>query len=115
MELKLNVYTDEKLKELEKTYTCNDFALSTGVVEDLLDLINIDLFTGKLSQEEVLVEIAKIVIKGKPAFNNIVKNIFDGLSDDEIRRTNLREFVKVLYDTVVYTIAGLMEVSPEKN
>ena len=108
MELKLNVYKDETLKEIEKTYISNDFELSTGVAEDVLDLIDIDLFVGNMDENQQLVQLIKTVIKGKSAFKRIIKNIFIGITDDELDRTKIREFVKVLYDAVVYTIAGII-------
>lgn len=115
MELKLNVYTDETLKEVEKTYISNDFEISTGVAEDVLDLIDIDMFAGKLNEDQQMIQLIKTVIKGKSAFKRIVKNIFAGITEDELDRTKIKEFVKVLYDAIVYTIAGIIEVSPEKN
>ena len=115
MELKLNVYTDETLKVVEKTYISNDFELSLGVAEDILDLIDIDMFAGNMNEEDTILQLIKIVIKGKESFKKIVKNIFVGITNDELRRVNVKQFVKALYDVVVYTIAGLTEVSPEKN
>lgn len=48
MELKLNIYKD---KQVEKTYTANDFMLMTGTCEDILCLVDIDKFSGKLDDE----------------------------------------------------------------
>lgn len=115
MELKLNIYNNTRLSEIEKTYTCNDFAISVAVAEDILDLVNIDMFTGNLTEEDQLKALVKLVICGKDKFKDLVKNVFPELTDDELKRTNLKEFVKVLYDIVVYTIAGLTSVSDSKN
>lgn len=115
MELKLNIYTTKSCRELEKTYVSDDFKLSVGVAEDILDLIDIDLFVGDMDEGQQMLQLIKTVIKGKSAFKDIVKNIFEGITDDELGRTDIREFCKVLYDAVVYTIAGIIEVSPEKN
>lgn len=114
MEVRLNIYTDETLKEIEKTYVQNDFKLATSVAEDLLDLINIDMFIGT-DENAAMKELFKVVLKGRPQFKTLLKRVFDGLTDDEIKRTNLKEFVQAIYNIAVYTIAGLFDLADEKN
>lgn len=115
MELELTIYTDRTLKEIEKKYATSDFKLSTGVAEDLLDLINIDMFNGELEENQQLGELLKVVVKGKNAFKDILKNVFDGLTDDECSRTDLKEFVRVVYNIITYTIGNLFSIADEKN
>lgn len=115
MELKLNIYIDEELSGIEKTYTRQDFELSTAVAEDILDLINIDMFTGELSETQQFAQLAQLVVKGKAAFKDLVKKVFKGVTEDELRRTSLKEFVRVVYNIIVYTIAGLTSVADQKN
>lgn len=108
MELKLNIYDG---KEIEKTYTSNDFRLMTGTCEDILKLVNIDNFNGKLDDESAMFEIIKIVIGAFKEFNPMMKQIFDGLTDDEYRRTDITEVATVVLNVVKYTFKELFNVA----
>jgi hypothetical protein len=110
MELKLNIYVDRKLKEVEKTYVVNDFELSTGACEDLLNIINIDMFDGSLealSDESKLAEMLKMIVGGVSVFKDILKDVFDELTDDEIKRTRTSEIIKCVASIIKYSITGL--------
>lgn len=118
MELKLNVYTNKKLKEIEKTYTVNDFELSTGTCEDLLDLINIDMFEGgleALSDEGQIIQVLRTIVGGIPVFKDLLKDVFDGLTDDEIKRTKASEIIYCVACIVKYSIVGLTSSFGSKN
>ena len=115
MELKLTIYKDTRLSEVEKTYVTSDFKISLAVAEDILALVNVDMFTNKISEDEQFTMLLKLVIGGKDKFKDLVKNVFVELTDDELKRTELKEFVKLVYNIVVYAIAGLTNLVDEKN
>ena len=109
MELKLNVYKTRKLKEVEKTLVTDDFKLSTGICEDMLNIINIDIFEGvnALSEEDQILEVMKMVVGGFGVFKELLKETFDDLTDDEIERTDIREIAVVVVRVVKFSLAGL--------
>ena len=109
MELKLNIYTTRKLKEIEKTVVTDDFRLSTGICEDLLNIINIDLFEGvnALSEEDQIIEVIKMVVGSFDVFKNLLKETFDELTDDEIERTDVKEIATVVVKIVRFSLASL--------
>ena len=118
MELNLNIYTTTSLREVEKTYTVNDFELSTGACEDLLALINIDMFEGgldALSEESKIIPILKTIVGGIPVFKNILKDVFYGLNDDELRRTKVSEILICVASVIKYAITGLASSFGSKN
>lgn len=107
MELKLNIYDR---KEIVHTYIANDFELSTGVCEDLLNLINIDMFEGgleALSDEAKVTEFLKTIVGGVSIFKDILKEVFDGLTDEEIKKTKLKEVISCVAAIIKYSITGL--------
>lgn len=112
MEFRLNVYNG---KEVEKTYVADDFALTTGTAEDILNLVDIDKLTGGLNDEGTILEVVKIVAKAFNQFNPLMKEIFDGLTDDEYRRTHIVEVGKVVLDVLKYTFAELFKATSGKN
>lgn len=109
MELKLNIYEDKLCRKLEKTVTAKDFELSTAICEDVLDIINIDMFAGGLEalSQDALIDIAVPIIKnGFPYFVTLIAEIFE-ITEDEAKRTKIREIGEVLVYIVKYSIGEL--------
>ena len=109
MELRLNIYKTRLCREIEKTVTANDFELSTGVCEDVLDIINIDMFEGGLSalSEETKTDlIVGIVKNGYPFFVKLVQEIFE-ITDDEAKRLKVSDIASVVLDIVKYSMSQL--------
>lgn len=120
MELKLNIYADRFCRNLEKTVTANDFELSTGICEDVLNIINIDMFEGGLSalSDESMQELAIGIVKnGYPFFVEIIKEIFE-ISDDEVKRIKVADVVTVVIEIVknsVNQLVGSLGGKKQKN
>lgn len=109
MELKLNIYADRLCRKVEKTVTANDFELSTGVCEDVLNAINIDMFEGGLAalSDESMQELAIGIIKnGYPIFLDLIKEIFE-ISDDEAKRIKIADVATVVLEIVKYSFGQL--------
>ena len=96
-DLKLNIYNG---KTIEKTYIADEIDIMFGTVEDLLDVIDFD----NLNDEK---EVVKVVIKTLNNLKPFLKQIFDGLTDDEIKRTKVKELVPLFVDIVKYTMDEL--------
>lgn len=110
MELKLNIYADRLCRNVEKTVTANDFELSTGICEDVLNIINIDMFEGGLAalSDESMQELAlRIVKNGYPFFIELIKEIFE-ISDDEAKRIKLADVAAVVIEIVKYSVNQLV-------
>lgn len=116
MELSLNIY---KLKgkyvvtdtdEVEREARVKDFELTTAACEDILNLINIDMFSGglsALSDERKKELIINIITNGLPMFKEIIVEVFD-LSEDEARRTKNGDITKVAFEIVKYAFSQLV-------
>lgn len=111
-ELKLNIYRDGRDENgnrvVEKTYTSDSFDLLYAPVEDLLGLV--DSITTN-NNEEMAKALFGLLKQIKP----ILKDVFWGLSDDELRRTNSKEVVGVTINIIEYAIAGIIESPEIKN
>lgn len=114
MELKLNVY---KGKTVEKTYTAEDYALRTGTCEDILGLVDVDKIDLKNIEDDAaaMVEVVKVVIKAFNSFKPMMMDIFDGLTEDEYRRTNIKDVARVVLNVVKYTFGELFAIASSKN
>lgn len=105
MELKLNVY---KGREVEKTYTTDTYDLMYGIVEDILGVLDLEKMTDNL-------EVAKMVINLMPQIKPFLKDVFEGLSDEELRRTKVKELIAVFVNIVMYSINEIAETGDSGN
>jgi len=92
MELKLTIY---KGKEIEKTYTAQDYNVMYGTVEDLLDLLDLDALTGK-DKVSMLSAVSRLMKSRQDVINPLMLDIFEGLTEDELRRTKAIDVVNVI-------------------
>lgn len=89
MELKLNIYNG---KIIEKTYITDTYDLMYGTIEDVLNVIDLD----KIDKS---VELGKMIIRLLPLIKPFLKDVFDGLTDEELRRTKVKE-VKQIFEKI---------------
>lgn len=97
MELKLNIYHKNEAGAwaIEKVYTAETIDIMFGTAEDLIGLLDgFDLNdTNKL---------VSMVTKGFAQLKPFLKEIFIGLTDDELRRTKVREIVPLFVNIFTY-------------
>ena len=111
MELKLNIY--EK-KNIVKTYTVETYDLMFGTVEDLLNVIDIDNIQAG-DKTELVKAIAKILAHSLDIVKPFLKDVFDGLTDDELRNTKLKEIIDVIANIITYSINQITKGNNGKN
>lgn len=109
--MKLNIYDKKKIV---KTYEVDAYDLMFGTVEDVANAIDIDsLKTG--SDVEIIKMVGKLVMTSMGTVKNLLKDIFDGLTDEELKGTKVSEIATVLVDVVKFTITQLNLGVTEKN
>lgn len=96
----LNIYKNGKI---EKSYETENYDLMFGTVEDILTIFEVDeLKTG------TDVEIIKMVTNALPKCLDIIKpllkDIFEGLNDEELKRVKLKEVAIVIVDVIKYAL-----------
>lgn len=101
MKLTLDIYK-ENSQEIEKTYTAETVNFSFGVVEDIINALKVDDLD--LSNKSA---IALRVIKGISVLKPLLKDIFEGVTDDEIRRTRINNIVDVFKGLYHYAMTEL--------
>lgn len=109
MELKLNIYKDKKCKEIEKTLTVNDFELSTGVCEDALRLLKVDQVDdlAAMSEESQAMLVLDIVTGNLERFKDLLKNVFDDLTDEDLEKTKITDIMSAVVQIVKYSFSML--------
>ena len=107
MTLELNIYNGAKIV---KTYTTDTIDCSFGVVEDILNALNFEsIRTGNK------LELAAMVIKCMDQLKPFLKEIFAGVTDEELRKAKMSNIVDVFKNLYYFANAELGKVTNEKN
>lgn len=110
--MKLNIYGKNKV--VEKTYEADTYDLMFGVIEDLAATIKLDeLKTG--SDVEIFKMIGSVALTSMDTIRDLLKDIFPGITDAELKRTKIKEIVEVLVAVVRFTIGQLQKSGKGKN
>lgn len=86
-EIKLNIY-DRETKEIKKTYCTDSVELMFGTIEDIIDVIDID----KINDEKA---VAVMIVKAWKELKPFLKDVFFGLTDEEIKGIKINEMIPV--------------------
>ena len=108
MELKLNIYGKDRT--VEKTYIENDYAVMMGVCEDLLEALDLEALAGT-DKGDMIAAASRLIRSRKDVVYPLLKDIFVGLTDDEIRRTKLVELAAVIVAVAKRTMQELRELT----
>lgn len=90
-EIILNIYNAENKQEIEKQYSVNSVDLLFGTVEDLLNVIDLD----KVNDDK---EVAIMIVKAWGQLKPFLKDVFPGLTDEEIKRIKINDIIPVFSD-----------------
>lgn len=101
--MKLNIYDH---KEVIKTYEANEYELMFGTVEDMIDAAKLDKIESG-TDAEIVMAATNLVTTSMGTVKDLLKDIFDGLTDDEIRHTRVSEIVNVIVDVIRYAISQI--------
>lgn len=109
--MRLNIYNG---KQIEKTYEADAYDLMFGTVEDVAAAVKLDeLKTG--TDVEIIKMIGNLVLSSMDTVKDLLKDIFDGITDDELKHTKVKEIAGVLLDVVKFTIQQLSIGNNGKN
>lgn len=109
--MKINIY--EK-KKIVKTYEAETYDLMFGVLEDVAAAVKLDeLKTG--TDIEIVKMIGNLVLTSMDTVKGLMKDIFDGLTDEELKNTKVSEIAAVLIDVIKFTISQLNLLPKSKN
>lgn len=99
--MKLNIY---KGKTIVKTYEVDNYDLTYGVIEDIVEIVD-----GKdLENKNDLVNVA---IDSFHLLRPLLKEVFDGLTDDELRTVKIRELIVVIVELIKASISNLKMIT----
>lgn len=114
MKLTLNVYKTNR--EIEKTYTTDTYDIMYGVLEDMIAAVDPEMLEGKSNIKDIdNVQLGSIVIKLLPQIKPLLRDIFEGLTDEEIRRTKVKELIPVFVEAFKFAFDEIKGMGDESN
>lgn len=107
--MKLNIYEKRKIV---KTYEVETYDLMFGTIEDIANAIDLDSLQGG-SDVDIIKAIGNLVVNSMDTIKELLKDIFDGITDEELKHTKVSEITNVIIDVVFYTIKQLSFGKPK--
>ena len=104
--MKLNIYNK---KEIVKTYECDSYKLMYGTIMDLTKAINlqdvVDVIKKKDNDINKFISVmTDTIYNSLDLINDILKDVFDGLTDEELHNTYIDEIIDVIVELVQNSI-----------
>lgn len=110
--LKLNIYgkVDGK-KKIIKTYETATLDISFGIVEDMMEIL--DKVQNNSDENVILDAIMKNIKNVRP----LLIDVFDGLTEEELKSASTKEVVQVIVNIITYAINEIngLVVNTSKN
>ena len=112
MKFALNIY--EK-KNVVKTYEADSYDLMFGTLEDFLKIVDEKMFTEDISDFD-FAKLAFLTVKNclgeiKP----LLFDVFDGLTEEELRKTKASELIAVVINIAKYAFTEINGIGTSKN
>ena len=101
--MKLTIYNG---RTAAKTYEADKYDLMFGTLEDVCKVVKLDELKEGTNAEIIKMAIG-VVTESTDLVKDLMKDIFDGITDEELRHVRVKDLANVLVDIVVYTIAQL--------
>lgn len=109
--MKLNIYEN---KQVVKTYEADTYDLMFGTLEEVAAAVKLDEMKTD-SDAEIIKMVGKLVSSSLGAVRGLVKDVFPGMTDEELKKTKISEIAGVLVDVVKYTFEQLGTLPKPKN
>lgn len=92
--MKLNIYKNQK--EIEKTYEVDAYDIMYGTVEDVFEILD------GMENMKTDGEILKLIQLNRKKLNKLLQDIFEDLTDEELRQIKIKELVPLFLDLFKY-------------
>lgn len=105
--LLLNIY-DENNAVITKQYKADEVHILFGTIEDLIDLLDENVLQNNN-------ELAKVLIKAMKKLKPILKQVFVGVTDEELKFTRTDELVPLFMQILAYMFTQVNSLGGSKN
>lgn len=109
--MKLDIY---KNKNVIKTYETDKYSLMFGTVQDFIKIVNLDELKS-LNDDDIANLVIKAIPNSLELISYLLKDVFEGLTDFEIRCTRLKDIANVIVEIIKYAIYEMSVGINQKN
>lgn len=113
MELKLNIYNKDR--SIAKTYVKEDYDVMYGVVDDLLEVLDMEVLINGKSTDDLIGAVSRLLRARKDIVHPLLMDIFDGLTVEEIRCAKVVEIVEVIIGLTGFSFEQLKMLAFRKR
>lgn len=99
MQLVLNIY-DSQTKLISKQYTAQTVDIMFGTIEDLIEIIDLDNLNNDM-------EWAKLILMSMKKIKPLLKEVFTGVTDEELKCTKVKELVPLFLNIFKFAISEI--------
>lgn len=114
--MKLNIYENKKII---KTYETSTYYLKFGTIEDVAKAVDLDSLNGvkegKQADIAIIQMVGKLIFSSIETVKDLLKDVFEGITDEELKNTNVNEIAETLIDIVKFTVKQLKLGNDGKN
>lgn len=101
--MKLDIYDH---KNVVKTYETDTYEIMFGTVEDLINAAKLDTIENG-SDAEIVVAATNLVTTSMETVKDLLKDIFEGITDEEIKHTRVSDIVNVIVEVILYAVGQI--------
>ena len=101
--MKLDIYDH---KTVVKTYETDTYEIMFGTVEDLINAAKLDTIENG-SDAEIVVAATNLVTTSMDTVKDLLKDIFEGITDEEIKHTRVSDIVNVMVEVILYAVGQI--------
>ena len=106
MQLPIYGRGDDGRKTIVKTYKAEGYDLMWGVVEDIANAFRLDDMK-QVTPDQLQQQLGAYIVSHLPDVHEFLKDIFEGITDEEIRSTRAEDVIMVFVDLAIYTITNV--------
>lgn len=107
MVLKLDIYSKEDKKKIEKTYTAEGYDLMLGTIDDLVNIIDMDKMNDEMA-------VAGMIVKGYKQIKPLLHDVF-GATEEELNRIKVADLVPCIIDICKSSLESFDILKKQKN
>ena len=107
----LNIYNKNTII---KTYEAENYDIKFGVVEDVIELFDMDELQ-KGDDIELIKLVGKTIPKSLGSIKDLMKDIFDGLTDEELPNVKIKEMAQIIVTIIKYALSQISDGISKKK
>lgn len=103
--ISLNVYKSGKVV---KTVTARPENIMFGTIEDILAIVDVDVFDNNLDNVTFAKALASMVVKAFGKLRPMLLDVFPDMTEEDLRNVRVGDIVPVIMSIIKYTFAQMV-------